>query len=783
MPAIDRARVAAALPRYTLGEQLGSGSFGLVLAGRHLDLDRAAAVKVLPIDDPANGPSLTAAFRAEARMLSRLDHPHIVRIYEYIGQDEFCLLIMELLGGGTLAQHRLPPASACAVGLAVADALSHAHGHGVLHRDIKPDNILFTVAGQPKLTDFGIGRVFVETSGSTSHLAGTPRYMAPEQIIGRHLGPAVDQYSLGVVLYEQLAGRPPFNPGLPVPELLRHHLEEPAPALDGVPAPVEGVVMRALAKDPADRHPDAAAFGHALADAAAAAYGPDWLSLTGLIVRLHESPDVQLPRGRPDSGGHVFRPATARLDEPPAYLTVHPPPDPLTGEAVAADGQARPATSTPDDTGADPATTGARTGWTSTGATRTTADRPERTHPFDGTPFGGRRFGWARLRHWRVLLATVGPVVAVAVAAALVITVGGTGKSGAAPVTTPTASRVTAGGVAGQAAIPVQFSGWAAGPGGVLYFADEASGRIFRRDATGKATVIAGTGIKRTDGDGGPATQASLLGPMGLTIDARGNLYFVDGEGRIRRIDPDGVITTIVGGASSGLAAQPTGPVKATEAATSFLAPDIALDRSTGDLYLADTSHFYRLGTDGVLTPIAHIGTRETPILGGSDPDAALPQLVDGLLGGFAAGDGRLYAADETSHEIKVLDGNGTVSVFAGTGQKGYSGDAGTANQASLNLSSTVVHHTSELALDGSGALYIADTGNYRVRRVDAHGTITTVAGNGPGSLTEGKPAVNEPLYGPDRIALVGDGSFYIENGSEIERVDPAGVIWKVQRL
>ncbi|ADP82540.1 serine/threonine-protein kinase [Pseudofrankia inefficax] len=789
MPAIDRARVAAALPRYALGEQLGSGSFGLVLAGRHLDLDRAVAVKVLPIDDPANGPALDAAFRAEARLLSRLDHPHIVRIYEYIGQDEFCLLIMELLGGGTLAQHRLPAASACAVGLALADALGHAHAHGVLHRDIKPDNILFSVAGQPKLTDFGIGRVFVDTSASTSHLAGTPRYMAPEQITGKHLGPAVDQYALGVVLYELLAGRPPFHSGLPVPELLRHHLEEAPPALLGVPTPVADAVMRALAKAPADRHPDVGAFGAALADAAAVAYGPDWLSLTGLIVRLQGAKDGQQPRQQPDSEGHVFRPATAQLDTPPTYLTVPPPSEPAVAWAASTDQRTRPQEATDVSAGF---TTAAGTGAAGTGLgepsgpTGLEASRAEDSHPFAGTPFADRRFGLARLRRRPALLALAASLVVVAVAVTGVVLATAEGKptAGAAVVvTSPTASQVTGGGVSGPIAIPTQFSGWAAGAGGVLYFSDKASSRIFRRGPDGKVSVLAGTGIRGSSGDGGPATAAMLNGPTGLALGPKGDLYVLDGD-RVRRIATSGKITTVAGGGSDS-GPSPTGPVPATSASLGFLFEDIAVD-TNGDVYFADTSVLYKVDAAGTLTHVARVGGTDsvvTPLPGETDPDAGLTMLTNGYLGGLAVHDGRVYAADYPNNMIFVLNTDGSKSPVAGTGQKGYSGDGGLGTKASLNLSSLAPYKTSTLAFDSAGDLYITDAGNYRVRRVDIHGIITTVAGNGFGSYTDGQKAVTQPLYGPDRIALADDGSLLIENGTEIARVDASGNIATVQKL
>lgn len=299
MPVIDRDRVIAALPGYTVGEELGSGGYGLVLAGRHLDLGRDVAVKVLSTAAGGAGrPDAAAGFRTEARLLGRLEHPHIVQIYDYVDHGDLCLLVMELLSGGTLTRQQLGQQSACAVALAVADGLVAAHEAGVLHRDVKPDNVLFTVTGQPKLTDFGIAKIFDGTASTAGRVVGTGRYMAPEQILGGRLSPATDLYSLGVLLYEQLTGGPMYGPGLSITDLFRHHREVmPAPP-PGVPEPVARVVMRALAKQPQQRQPNARVFGHALALAALQAYGRDWAAGTGIV--LHLSDELREPtRHRP----------------------------------------------------------------------------------------------------------------------------------------------------------------------------------------------------------------------------------------------------------------------------------------------------------------------------------------------------------------------------------------------------------------------------------------------------------------------------------------------------
>ncbi|MCK9895076.1 serine/threonine protein kinase [Frankia sp. AgB32] len=291
--------MAAALPGYELGGELGSGTFGLVLAGRHRGLDRPVAIKVLA----ASHDGAAAEFAVEARLLATLDHPHVVRVYDLVETGDLHLIVMELLDGGTLtARHKmgtLSPQGACAVGLAVSAALSCAHARGVLHRDIKPDNILFNAAGLLKVNDFGIAKI-VDGSGATaSQVAGTAAYMAPEQILAGRLGPAADVYALGCVLYQLLTGRPPFDPAPSIHALWEHHLNTlPAPPT-GVPAPLAAVVLRALAKDPADRPPSAHAFALDLASAAATVYGPGWTAQAGIGLRLDD--DIRAAAADPPS--------------------------------------------------------------------------------------------------------------------------------------------------------------------------------------------------------------------------------------------------------------------------------------------------------------------------------------------------------------------------------------------------------------------------------------------------------------------------------------------------
>ena len=296
---VDRESVAAALPNIEIGGRLGAGGFGLVLAGRHRLLNRDVAVKVIPANEDTR-----AGFVTEAQVLAALDHPHIVRVHDYIETDELCLIVMEQLPGGTLTKRaaEITPEAACAVTLAIASALAYAHNRGVLHRDIKLDNVLFDAAGTVKVTDFGIAKIFEGSSTAGTTAVGTPMYMGPEQFLRGRIGPYTDLYSLGVVLYRLLIGRPPFGSRLSMSEIWQQKLAAPPAIPPDVPAPVAGVLGRALDREPTSRQPSVHAFALDLAAAASAAYGPGWLARARVPVRLDD--DVRdVAAGSPAAAG------------------------------------------------------------------------------------------------------------------------------------------------------------------------------------------------------------------------------------------------------------------------------------------------------------------------------------------------------------------------------------------------------------------------------------------------------------------------------------------------
>lgn len=299
---LDRDQVKSALPAYEIGGELGRGGWGVVLEARHVRLDRRVAVKQLPRAFGAD-PSVRARFVAEARVLASLDHPHIVPVYDYVEVDGLCLLVMEKLPGGTLwdrfISEGMTMESSCAVVLAACAGLHAAHQHGVLHRDVKPENLMFSASNVLKVTDFGIAKV---VGGSRTmatragEVLGTPSYMAPEHARGETLGPPADVYATGVLLYELLSGRLPFSDdGDALAVLYRHVHESPTPLRDVaplVPPAVAEVVMRSLASHPEDRFETAEAFGVALGDAASTAWGPGWATARTNVTVMGSAPIV-----------------------------------------------------------------------------------------------------------------------------------------------------------------------------------------------------------------------------------------------------------------------------------------------------------------------------------------------------------------------------------------------------------------------------------------------------------------------------------------------------------
>ena len=246
------------LGRYQLVERLGAGGSAEVWRAHDQRLEREVAVKLLHphlLPDAAS----RARLQSEAHAAARLSHPGIVAVYDVDAHGDVPAIVLELVEGESLARRletigRLPEREAAAIALQVGEALDHAHERGLVHRDVKPANIVLTSDGRARLVDFGIARSLQEGAArvtATGTIIGTLRYLAPEQLIGEDASPASDIYALGGVLYEMLAGRPPHDLWNPLALMEAH--KAPPPPLDGVSPRLAALTYGMLAADPALR--------------------------------------------------------------------------------------------------------------------------------------------------------------------------------------------------------------------------------------------------------------------------------------------------------------------------------------------------------------------------------------------------------------------------------------------------------------------------------------------------------------------------------------------------
>jgi serine/threonine protein kinase len=267
---------------YEIERELARGGMGVVFLATEIQLRRRVAIKVLP---PALtfGAGAIERFRREARTAAALDHPNIIPIYRVSAGGELLWYSMKLLEGRSLdvilkEREQLEFDETVDILGQVADALDYAHQRGVIHRDVKPGNIILDDRGRVTVTDFGIAKEIQEESLSESgRLLGSPYYMAPEQYLGAELSAAADQYSLGIVAYQCLGRRVPFD-GSTAYELLNKHVSEPPPPLPArrpdLPPHAYAAIDRVLAKGPEDRFESVTAFVDALAGRAPAVVTP-----------------------------------------------------------------------------------------------------------------------------------------------------------------------------------------------------------------------------------------------------------------------------------------------------------------------------------------------------------------------------------------------------------------------------------------------------------------------------------------------------------------------------
>src|SRR5256884_1352915 len=261
--------------RYQLGDAIGRGGMATIYRGHDMRMERVVAIKVLR-EVYSTNPKFVTRFQREARAASALQHPNIVQVYDYGQTDGNYYIVMELVEGTDLRSYLsshdvLDVDRAIIIAHDIALGLGAAHRRGIVHRDVKPQNVLIGTDGSIKLTDFGIVSVYKDTNTerlTTSGMTlGTVHYFAPEQAQGEIVSPAADVYSLGIVMYEMLTGHPPFDGNSPVVVAMQHIQDQPEPPGQfnpAIPANLEEIILRCLEKEPGARFPDGSQLARAL---------------------------------------------------------------------------------------------------------------------------------------------------------------------------------------------------------------------------------------------------------------------------------------------------------------------------------------------------------------------------------------------------------------------------------------------------------------------------------------------------------------------------------------
>lgn len=252
--------------KYQIIEPLGRGGMAAVYRAYQPSMDRFVAIKVLPrqlAEDPASGSNFIKRFEQEAKVVAKLQYPFILPVHDYGEADGYTFLVMPLVKGGTLASlmhsRTLEPQEIREIVVQIGSALDYAHRQGVVHRDVKPSNVLIDSSGNCLLTDFGIARIVADNSKltGTGNLIGTPAYMSPEQGRGdKTIDHRSDIYSLGVMLYEMATGKVPFDAETPVAIVIKHiqaPLMLPSSVNPSIPESLERVILRSMTKEPDDR--------------------------------------------------------------------------------------------------------------------------------------------------------------------------------------------------------------------------------------------------------------------------------------------------------------------------------------------------------------------------------------------------------------------------------------------------------------------------------------------------------------------------------------------------
>jgi formylglycine-generating enzyme required for sulfatase activity/tRNA A-37 threonylcarbamoyl transferase component Bud32 len=259
--------VVPEIPGYVVESEIARGGMGVVFKARHLRLNRPAAIKMI-LGGKYHDPATRIRFLIEAEAVAQLDHPHIVGVHEFGTHENLPFFVLEYIGGGTLAgklarDGRFAPRAAADMVVKLADGIAAAHAKGIVHRDVKPANILLTEAGEPKVADFGLAKVGQSDMTATGAVMGTPSYMSPEQAAGRvrEVGTTTDVYALGAILFELLSGRPPFlgdTAMATIQQVLTRDPDRPRGIDPAIPRDLETICLKCLEKDSKKRYGTAA---------------------------------------------------------------------------------------------------------------------------------------------------------------------------------------------------------------------------------------------------------------------------------------------------------------------------------------------------------------------------------------------------------------------------------------------------------------------------------------------------------------------------------------------
>ncbi|MCC6499122.1 MAG: serine/threonine protein kinase [Anaerolineales bacterium] len=315
---MDTLQPGQMLGPYRIISQIGQGGMATVYKAYQPSMDRNVAIKVLP-RQLAESPEFAARFQQEARIIARLEHPHILPVFDFGESDGVTYFVMRYLEAGTLkTKMEAGPLSLNEIDrlfTQLADALNYAHGHGIIHRDLKPANALIDESGNLFLTDFGIAKLLESASPrltQTDAIMGTPAYISPEQAKAEKVNQRSDIYSLGIILYEMVTGSVPFVADTPLAVILKHisdPLPPPSIVKKDIPQPIERVILKALAKEPDDRYATAAEFlsawKRALEETETARPSPDRISTPASRAGTSAPPSRPAPRPAPNRTGWV----------------------------------------------------------------------------------------------------------------------------------------------------------------------------------------------------------------------------------------------------------------------------------------------------------------------------------------------------------------------------------------------------------------------------------------------------------------------------------------------